>query len=252
MISTAQTQVFFLAVTRVLAILIHVPVLGGSMVPNMVRIGLGFLLAVILIPWEPLPVDMAAIPTINYAMAIGREIIIGTLAGFGAALIFGALQVAGEIMSVTSAFGSARMLNPAFKEQSSALNNMFTTIVMVMFLVIDGHHEFLIAMQQTFNIVPLNGVIPESSLQLLVANTAQLIGAGIHLALPIVAAMLLVEIAFGLLARVAPQIQVFFMAIPLKAGVALLGLAFLLNIMLPLVAELYGTLGRRTLLLLGG
>ncbi len=251
-VSIAQAQLFFLALTRILAILVHVPVLAGRMVPNMVRVGLGLILAVVLLPWELVPEGAPSIPTLGFALAIGKEILTGTLAGFGAALTFAAIQVAGEVMSVSSAFGSAQILNPAFQNQGTSYSSILSLLAIMLFLLINGHHQVLLAAQRTFEVFPINGTITAFSMGKLMVISAQLITAGIHMALPIMGAVLIVEIAFGLLARIAPQVQVFFLAIPLKAGLALIGLAIALNVLFPFILQLFGGLGERMMKLLAG
>src|SRR5512144_2198438 len=89
-ISVAQAQLFFLAFSRILAIIIHVPVLVGQNIPNQVRMGLGFVLAIVLIPWQPLPAAAVSVGWLAYSISIGKEILIGTLIGFSADLAFGA------------------------------------------------------------------------------------------------------------------------------------------------------------------
>jgi len=251
-ISVAQAQVFFLALTRILAVLVHVPVLAGRLVPNLVRIGFGLILTFVLLPWDVLPEDAAALPLLGFSLAIAKEILTGTLAGFGAALTFGALQIAGEVMSTSSAFGSAQMLNPAFQDQGTAYSSVLTVLAMMIFLLINGHHQVLLAAERTFEIFPINGSITGFSMGKLILTSAQLISTGIHMAMPILGAVLLVEIAFGLLARVAPQVQVFFLAIPLKAGLALVGLAIALNVLYPFILNLFERMGERMMNLMAG
>lgn len=250
-VSVAQAQSFFLALTRILAILVHVPVLGGRLVPDMVKIGLGFLLAVALIPWQPLPPGEESIPALAFTFAIGRELLVGTLAGFAATLTFAAVQMAGEMMGLVSGFGSARIINPAFESSGSALDNFFVMMAMLLFLAIDGHHAFLLALQRTFELVPLNAPLPELSAGRLVALSAQLIAAGVRLSLPVVGTLLLADLTLGLLARVAPQVHVFFLGLPLKLGAGLVVLAFALAMLFPSLVDLFRRLGERALGLLG-
>ncbi len=115
-ISVAQAQLFFLAFARIMAIIIHIPVLGGQNIPGQVRIGLGFVLAMVLVSWQPLPGDAESIGAIGYAVSIGKEILIGTLVGYAADLAFGAIQMAGAAMSLGSGFESSRIFNPSMGE----------------------------------------------------------------------------------------------------------------------------------------
>jgi flagellar biosynthetic protein FliR len=259
-ISIAQAQLFFLALTRILAMLIHVPVLGGRAIPNPVKIGLGLLLTLALsgaaLPGAPLPPEAPPMPLVTLGGAIGVELIVGTLAGFAAVLTFGAVQTAGELMGLGSGFLSGRVFNPAFADTGSALDQFFLILATLLFLVLNGHHLTLIALRQTFVAVPLASplmpLLQSAGLERLLTLTAQLIGAGILLAAPIFGATLMADIALALLARVAPQVHVFFLGMPLKVGLGLGALVLVMAILLPQVSDLINQIGPRTLWLLGG
>ena len=249
-ISVAQAQLFFLAFTRIMAIIIHVPVLGGQSVPTQVRIGLGLALALVLIPWQPLPSDAAALGMFTFGLGIGKEILIGTLVGFAADLTFGAIQIAGSAMGLGSGFESSRIFNPALGDAGSAYDQIFVILTMMFFLMVDGHHIVLIAIQKTFNVIPLNGALPFNGLDTLVITTTQLIASGVHLALPVMTALILTDMTLGLLARVTPQVQVYFLGLPVKVAVALLSLAVLLAVIFPYLTNLFQSMGENMLLFL--
>ncbi len=238
-ISVAQAQLFFLAFTRIMAILIHVPMLGGQNIPAQVRIGLGLVLGVVLIPWQPLPPESVAIGNFAYGLAIGREIIIGTLIGFAADLAFGAVQMAGSAMGMGSGFESSRIFNPALGEAGSSFDQIFVMTASMIFLVIDGHHLFLIALQKTFDVVPLNGSLPFSGMEAFMRATPVFISAGVHMAMPVIAALVLTDLTLGLLARVAPQVQVYFLGLPVKVVVAMIAMGMIFAVIPPYLSSLY-------------
>ena len=193
-ISVAQAQLFFLAFTRIMAIIIHVPVFGGQTIPTQVRIGLGMALALVLVPWQPLPPEAESIGFLAYAIAIGKEIIIGTLVGFAADLTFGAIQAAGAAMGIGSGFESGRIFNPTMGEAGSAFDQLFVMVATMVFIVINGHHLVLMALQRTFDVVPLNSALPFNGLEAVMRTTATFIAAGIQLALPVMTALLLTDL----------------------------------------------------------
>ena len=246
-ISVAQAQLFFLAFTRIMAVIIHVPVLGGQNIPSQVRIGLGFILAMVLIPWQPLPPEAEAIGAFSYGAAIFKEIVIGTLIGFAADLTFGAIQVAGAAMGIGSGFESSRIFNPALGEAGSAFDQIFVMTAAMIFLVIDGHHIFLIALQNTFKVIPLAGPLPFDGMEEVLRATSVFISAGIHMALPVMAALVLTDLTLGLLARVAPQVQVYFLGLPVKVVVAMLALGMTFAVIFPYLATLFKTMSENML-----
>jgi flagellar biosynthetic protein FliR len=251
LVSVAQAQLFILAITRILAIIIQIPVLGGQLIPDRVKIGLGIILAIIMIPWQPLSVDAVAIPVFAYVIAVLRELIIGVLAGYAANLTFSVFQMTGELFSISSGFGSAKVFNPAVGEAGSALDQLFIMTTLLIFLLINGHHSVIQAIQGTFNVLPLNNPLPDFSVERLLKITVQMIVTGVQLAMPIFGALLLTDLALGLLARVSPQVQVFFLGLPVKIAIGLVALALSLTIMIPTVRQLYYDLGPRMLQLLG-
>lgn len=251
-ISIAQAQLFFLALTRVLAILIQVPVLAGPSVPNQIKIGLGVLVTIVILPWEPLPPEATSWTTFAFGMAVIRELIVGTLAGYAGALIFGVLQISGELMGQGSGFSAGRVLNPAMGASGSAMDQLFVLMAMLIFFVLNGHHAFLIGLQKTFVVVPLNSPLPDFTLEILIRLAAGTMSAGVQLAMPVFGAVLLADLALGLLARVAPQMQVYFLGMPLKVGIGLLAFSVSLGIFAPQLAGLFNSLGKNVVRLLRG
>ena len=249
-ISVAQAQIFFLAFTRIMATIIHVPVLGGRMIPNQVRISLGILLTMFLLPWQTLPAATVSIGVVAYIIAIGRELIIGTVAGYAADLVFGAVQMAAEAMGLGSGFSSNRIFNPVIGDAGSSYEQIFVLFATMYFLAIDGHHQVLLAMQKMFEVVPIQGTIPFSDPTLLLTMTSQLVQAGIQLSLPVLAALLLTDLSLGLVARITPQIQVYFMGLPVKLGISMLAMGSVIVLLLPLVGNVYNSLGTKMLALL--
>jgi flagellar biosynthesis protein FliR len=249
-ISVPQAQLFFLAFARIMAIIIHIPVLGGQNIPGQVRIGLGFVLAIVLVPWKPLPGDTEVIGAIGYAVAIGKEILIGTLVGYAADLAFGAVQMAGAVMSLGSGFESSRIFNPSMGDSGSAYDQIFVMTAATVFLMIDGHHLVIIAIQRTFQLIPVNGDLPFSGLESVVGTTSSFISAGVHLALPVMTALLLTDFTLGLLARVAPQVQVYFLGLPVKVVVSLLALSLMFIGLLPYLSTLFKNMSDNMLLFL--
>ncbi len=251
-ISVAQFQIFFLALTRILAIIIQVPVLGGAAIPNQVKVGAGFAFALVIVSWQPLQPQTESLPLFAFALAIGQELIVGTLAGFAATLVFGLLQIAGEMMGLASGFAAGRVINPALQMSGSSINNFFFIIAALYFILIDGHHEVLIGLQRTFVMIPVNGTLPEMSANRLLTLSGGLIMTGVQMSLPVMGALLLTDLTLGLLARVAPQIQVFFLGIPIKVGVGLLALLLTLSYIMPILNKMYKSTAMWMVELIGG
>lgn len=251
LVSLAQTQMFILVVTRVLAILVQVPVFGGQMIPNQVKIGFGIILAAIAIPWQPIPPDTPGLPLLAFAIYMLQELIIGTLVGFAATITFGAFQVASKVLDISSGFGAGQIFNPTLGDTGSALDQFFMMVVMLYFLITNGHHVFLIALQRTFTLLPVMATMPDLSAEPLLKLSAAMIASGVQMALPILGALLLTDITLGVLAKAAPQMHVFFLGLPLKVWVGLMGLAFAMGVLFPVIGQIFSNLGNRMIEILG-
>ncbi|PKO00759.1 MAG: hypothetical protein CVU42_02720 [Chloroflexi bacterium HGW-Chloroflexi-4] len=248
LISIAQTQIFFLVLTRVMAVIIHIPNLGGQIIPNQIRIALSLVLAAILVPWtNPLGVDAESMALIPFAAAILKEIIIGTLIGYAAILTFATISIAGETMGIGSGFGSDRIFNPAIEASVTPIGQLFIVISTLYFMAINGHHIAIAALQKSLTLIPVDTPLPIFSVDTLMRSTAQHIAIGIQIAFPIFAALLLTDITLGLLSRVAPQVQVYFLGLPIKIGLSLFALGLSLSIFFPYLRDLFTNLGSRML-----
>lgn len=251
LVNLAQFQAFFLTFTRIMATIIHVPVLGGRSIPNPIKIGLGLILAIFMTPLNFSGFGRFGLDLVSFSAAIAKEIIIGTLAGYAANLAFGALSIAGNLIGFGSGFAAAQVLNPALEEQGTPLDQILVVTSFLIFLAINGHHSFLLGLQKTFEVLPINSDLPTLAQEPVLRLTASLIRIGVQMSFPLLATLLLTDLALGLLARVAPQIQVFFLGIPLKIGLSIFALAIAIPALSPLIRTIFGNIAPQMLLLMG-
>ncbi|HNA87828.1 MAG TPA: flagellar biosynthetic protein FliR, partial [Anaerolineales bacterium] len=125
---------------------------------------------------------------------------------------------------------------------------IFVMTATMIFLVINGHHLVLIAIQKTFEAVPLNGSLPFDGMETLLKTTSVFIAAGIHMAMPIIAALVLTDLTLGLLSRVAPQVQVYFLGLPVKVVVAMIAMSLTFSVIFPYVSSLFKNMAESMLL----
>ncbi|RCK71958.1 MAG: Flagellar biosynthesis protein FliR [Anaerolineae bacterium] len=251
LVNVAQFQAFFLTFTRIMATIIHVPVLAGRSIPNPIKIGLGLILAIFMTPLNFVGFGRTGMDLLSFSVAIGKEILIGTLTGYAANLAFGALSIAGNLIGLGSGFAAAQILNPALEEQGTPLDQILVVTSFLIFLAINGHHSFLLGLQRTFEVLPINSNLPDVAQEPVLKLTASLIQVGVQMSFPLLATLLLTDLAMGLLARVAPQIQVFFLGIPLKIGLGIFALAISIPALSPLIRTIFGNIAPQMLVLLG-
>jgi len=247
--SGAYFSRLLLAAVRVLAAISVNPLLGSARVPLLGRIGLGLFVTVVLFP--------PGGPGSNEPVGVGPseiagELLVGLLAGFAVTLIFGTVQFAASLIGVQGGFGFGTTIDPHADLGQRTLEQFFTTFAMVIFLQINGHHLFLAGLYELFGIVPLGGAtLAGGTVEQLTAMTAGLFSAAVKMALPVIAALLLADLGLAVLARVAPQLNLFAVGLPAKILIGLGALVVALPIMLPRLEALIRALPQGMLNLAG-
>lgn len=233
---------YLLVLVRVTGFLGATPFFSSRSIPPPAKIGLGLAVAFFL-----LPSARPAAPGVSwgapgpYALAVGSELLIGLVLGFALTLTLSALQVAGEMIDVPIGFSLVNVLDPQSGQQVAVLGQFQYILFMLMFLAINGHHQFLLAMAKTFEVVPLGGFRYFPGLSELVLkgfSTAFLLG--FRIGLPVVAALFLTDVGLGLVARAVPQMNVFIVGLPAKILVGLIFIMLVLPVYVTFVEAAFG------------
>jgi len=222
--ATAQ-QVFAagLVFARLGAIVMLIPGIGETFIPIRIRLSLALLLALVLFPLvggavPKIPVDVSGV-----ALAIIKETAIGLFIGGILRFFMSSLAAAGEIMSIQTTLAFAQTANPTQATPSTTLGTFLGLMGILLIMTTNLHHLFLSAIVRSYTIFPFNKAIPLADAKdLAVQTVSRSFALGLQLAAPVVAASLIFNIATGLVGRVMPQFQIFFVASPLMV---LLGLS---------------------------
>ncbi|MES2755891.1 MAG: flagellar biosynthetic protein FliR [Pseudomonadota bacterium] len=208
--------------TRILGLIAAAPLFGNSSVPASLKISLGVLLATIIAPAIPAlpaadPMSMAGF------LILLQELLIGLAMGFAMRVVFAAVEMAGEISSLTMGLGFASFFDPMSKGRSSAVSQFLALIATMAFLAANAHLVLLEALAESFITMPVSATPMSSGAPLELARWgARIFSAGLQLSLPIVAALLITNVALGILTRAAPQLNIFGIGFPVSLGVGLL------------------------------
>jgi flagellar biosynthesis protein FliR len=240
---TASYVTFYvLAAMRVLGAIAFNPLLGSARIPMPGRLGIGLFATLVLFPvGGPFEAPANVGP-----MEVAAELMVGLLAGFAITLVFASIQFMAGLIGVNSGFSFAQTLNPMFDGGGGAggvVETFIMAFALLVFVQINGHHLFLIGLLQLFDIVPVGEItrLP-GSMETLITLSSGLFSAGLKLALPVLAALLLADLAIGLLARVAPQFNLFSLEMPIKMLLGLTALALALPVIIPRMAALFRTM----------
>ena len=224
----AHPQAYLLIVCRTSGLFLLAPVLSSASIPALVRVALVLLLASALFPIHGLNVPETSLDVPSLVAALGSELSIGLIVGFVASFIFLAFQMAGALVGTQIGFSIADVFDGSRQEQVPIIDQFYSVLVTLLFLVLDGHHLLILALDRTFLAVPLGAaVLPGAAALPLWQMFTEIFAAALQITLPLLAAFLLAELALGLAARAVPQINVLFVGMPLKIllGLFTLGLA---------------------------
>jgi flagellar biosynthetic protein FliR len=211
--------------SRILGLIAASPLFGNTAVPVSVKVSLGVLLAVIMAPAiGTFPaVDPMSMPGM---LILVQEMLIGLAMGFTMRIVFAAIEMAGEVSSLTMGLGFASFFDPNTAGRSSAVSQMLTLIATMAFLAMNGHLVLLEALAESFITMPISATPMSSGAPLELARWGgRIFSTGLQLSLPIVAALLLTNVALGILTRAAPQLNLFGVGFPVTLTVGFLIIA---------------------------
>ncbi len=246
--SMPQLQLLFFIFLRIGAIILTAPVFDSDTIPVLFKAGLAFGVSFLLMPLlnlEAFPYQPGLLPFIVGALS---EVIMGLMIGILVRMLFAGVVLAGQMVGYQMGLAMANILDPATSEQMPLLGQFNNMMAMLILLAINAHHLFVKALVASFQIVPPYGFhFGNAVMDQLVGFGADMFVISVKLGAPLIAVLLLMSVAFGLAARAVPQMNIFFVAGPLKIVVGLLFLAFTLPYMSAFLAALMGGLGERVI-----
>lgn len=210
---------------RILGLITAAPVLGNRSVPTTVKVSVGVLLALVIAPNVP---KLPAADPMSYAglLILVQEMLIGVAMGFTMRIVFSAIEMAGEISSLTMGLGFASFFDPNTQGRSSAISQFLALVATMAFISVNAHLVLLSALAESFQTLPISGIpINGGGFKRVADWGARIFSAGLQLSLPIVAALLIVNVALGVLTRAAPQLNLFGIGFPITLGIGFIVVA---------------------------
>ncbi|MFC4930011.1 flagellar biosynthetic protein FliR [Massilia sp. GCM10023247] len=214
--------------TRILGMIASAPLFGHASVPTRVKVILGVLVAMIVAPNLP-PVPSVEPTSWAGLLILVQELLVGLAMGFSMRLVFAAIEYAGELASSTMGFGFASFFDPATQGRSNAISQFMSMVATMAFLAVNAHLVLLAALTESFISLPISATPLSSVAPLELARlSSRIFSAGLQIALPILAALLIVNVALGILTRAAPQLNIFGIGFPITLGVGMLTISVVL------------------------
>ncbi|VXC33257.1 Flagellar biosynthetic protein FliR [Pseudomonas sp. 8Z] len=211
---------FMLPFFRIAALLMVMPIIGTQLVPTRVRLYLALAISVVLVPGIP-PMPQVDALSVRSIMMIAEQVLIGVMFGFILQLFFHIFSVAGQIIAMQMGMGFASMVDPTNGVSVPVLGQFMLMLVTLLFLAINGHLVVLEVLAQSFiSLPPGQGLMVQHYWEL-AGKLSWVIGAGLLLTLPAVTALLVINLAFGVMTRAAPQLNIFSIGFPLTLALGL-------------------------------
>lgn len=210
----AWIAAFFFPLARILALLAAAPPFNNAGLTTRVRLVLGLALVTAIAPALP------AMPAIEPASGLGllvlaQQMIIGFAMGFVLRLVFSAIDLAGMMISTQMGLGFATAYDPQTAAQTPVVSELLGMLALLVFLSIDGHLMVLATLVKSFTLLPVGVWTISEASWLNIANAGGVIfSSGVMLALPVLVALLITNVALGVLGRVAPQLNLIVIGFP--------------------------------------
>lgn len=205
---------FMLPLFRVGALLTSMPIIGTQLVPTRIRLYLSLAITLVIVPMlPPMPqVDALSIPAL---LLIGEQLLIGIMLGFALQLFFHLFIITGQLLAAQMGLGFASMVDPSNGVSVPVLGQFLNMLSTLLFLGMNGHLVVLDILTESFITLPVGGGLSLLHFWELAGRLGWVLGAGLLLSLPAITALLVVNLAFGLMTRAAPQLNIFSIGFPM-------------------------------------
>lgn len=224
---------FVLPFLRVGMMFTVAPIFGGRLVPIKVRVILA-----LAVTWVLLPVIPAA-PMVDPISAAGvliivQQLLIGLVLGFMLQLVFSALMIGGHTVAMSMGLGFASMVDPQNGIQVPVIGQYYVTIATLLFLALNGHLMLIMVLADSFETLPIGTTgLDRQTIWDVVTWGGRMFAGGLLIAIPAVTALLMTNIAFGVITRAAPQLNIFGVGFPLTLTLGFIVMMFTLPALEP-------------------
>jgi flagellar biosynthetic protein FliR len=234
----AEAFGFLLVTVRLAALVLVMPVLGDTTIPQRIRVGLAF--AISLIVYTSVRDILPPMPESVFGLfaLILRELLVGVIIGLASRILMSATHVAGTVIAFQTGLGAAQSFDPAQGSQSAIVAAFMTYVAITMVVVLDLHHLMIMGMAHSYQKFPVGEPLAYADLATLitemVSNSFLL---GFHMAAPFIVYSLVFNTSLGLVARMAQGFQVFFIGMPMNIFMGFALLMLLMGTMMSLFTD---------------
>ncbi|MDP6353504.1 MAG: flagellar biosynthetic protein FliR [Planctomycetota bacterium] len=217
---------YIIVLIRTTALLGVLPIFKRTSVPMRVKASLAALLAMVIMPTLPPEITMDFVypdTTLGWTCLVMKEVSVGIILGFVAAMIAAIPIAAGEFASRDMGLSMAAAFNPETRSPVTPISQIFITLFSLLILVTDTHLWFIELLAQTYHIVPISGLDVDPSLaDKMVKLMSWIYILGVKLAAPIMAILFITTVSIGIMALAAPQVNILMISFPIRLAIGLI------------------------------
>lgn len=216
---TAWLGSFLWPFFRIGAFVMVAPIFGGRVVPMRLKLIVAIGLSLVVVPVTNISSKVDVL-SLDSFLIIFHQILIGIALGFCLQLIFSALATAGQLIGSGMGLGFAAMVDPNNGIQIPTVSQFYNLIGILMFIALDGHLAATAVLIESFNTLPADsGVLDNNSMWKIVVSGGWIFSGAVLIALPIITSLLVINVAFGVMTRASPQLNVFAIGFPITLTV---------------------------------
>lgn len=249
---------YFIIFMRIQGFIIIAPLFGRRNVPAIIKIGFSLLLSIVLYNTVDKSVFGGRIPEeegymYQYIFRLAEESITGLMLGFVSYAMFTAIYVAGQIIDMEIGFGVVNVIDPLSNIQVPITANFYFIIAMVAFLAFRGHHILIKSLFESYDSIPPGSAFFRDSM---IGDITKLFGnifiIGFKIAAPVTAAVLISDVALGIISRTIPQFNVFIVGMPLKIALGIGIMLVSIPVFIELLTDLFSEISDEMLIFIKG
>ncbi len=214
----ALLVMFFFPFVRILAWLSFDPLMGNKGVPMRVRVSLGMVLTVAIVPVLP-AAPQVALASGEGLLLLLQQIAIGAVLGFSMRIVVTTIDLAGSFMAMQMGLSFATLFDPINGAQTPVVSQFLVIATTLILLAFNGHHLVIEALARSFVEVPVGTTLTAPGFAVVLHWAGVMFSTGLHIALPVTAALLTTNLTIGMMSRAAPQLNIFAIGFPLTLGV---------------------------------
>jgi flagellar biosynthetic protein FliR len=231
---------FFFVMMRVSGAFFFAPVFGSETVFDQIKVWMAVFIAFVMFPSISEAHGITrSLPFPAFVLYSIKELTVGAIIGFLTNMPFLAVRVGSEIVGRMSGFGMGDVISPDVDENISLISQMVYILVIMFFLMINGHHLVLRMLAKSFELIPLGKYVFSGKITTVATRLfASVFDAGIAYSAPILGILIILSMTMGILGKMVPELNVMIFILPIQVAVGLLAVLFTMPLLFSVVRHL--------------